>query len=236
MITLFTRLCCTALLCITMASEAAAKPRDCVVLLHGIMRSSASMDGLAELFAHQGYDVVNIDYPSTQHRIEVLVDDVVSPAIDRGCGRSRDRLTHLVGYSMGGLLIRDYIDRFYPQGLGRVVMIATPNQGSEVADVLKANSLYQQFYGPAGQQLITMADAPSPVSYELGIIAGNHSMDWVSSAIIPGDDDGKVAVERTKLNGMKDHIILQASHLLILDNVDAQQQALYFIRHGRFAR
>ena len=72
------------------------------------------------------------------------------------------------------------------------------------------------------------------VNYELGIVAGNATIDPVSSLIIPGDDDGKVAVERTKLDGMKDHITINASHTFFPSNKKVQKQTLYFLKYGQF--
>ena len=97
---------------------------------------------------------------------------------------------------------------------------------------------YKKIYGPAGQQLTTDQSAVKhlfgEVNYELGIIAGNSTIDPIGSLIIPGVDDGKVAVERTKLEGMKDHIIVSASHSFFPSNKEVQKQTLHFLKNGNF--
>ena len=210
---------------------------DYVVILHGIARSSSHMEDLAEHLEQQGYEVINQDYQSTDFTLQQLIDRIhrdISKQI------TRNKPVHFVGYSMGGLMVRAIINEHRPQNLGRVVQLAPPNKGSEVADFLKNNWLYQAIYGPAGQQLTTdqeaIEDIFGEVDYELGIIAGNSTIDPISSAIIPGDDDGKVSVESTKLEGMKDHIVVSASHTFFPSNETVHQQTEHFIKHGYFDR
>ena len=135
-------------------------------------------------------------------------------------------------------MVRALIHKYNYKNLGKVVQLAPPNQGSEVADFIKNFWPYKKIYGPAGQQLITdqskIKHLFGEVSYELGIIAGNSTIDPISSAIIPGENDGKVAVERTKLKGMKDHIDVSASHTFFPSNKEVQKQTLYFLKNGNF--
>lgn len=209
---------------------------DYVVILHGIARSSSHMDDLAHYLADHGYDVINLDYPSTDHTLEQLVEITHK---NMAAKLTKDKPVHMVGYSMGGLLVRAVIHKHRPKNLGRVVQLASPNHGSEVADFIKNNWFYQEIYGPAGQQLTTeqmekLKNIFGKVDYELGIIAGNSTIDPVSSFIIPEDDDGKVSIESTKLKGMKDHIVVEASHTFFPSNKDAHKQTLYFLQHGVF--
>ncbi len=212
------------------------KDGDYVVLLHGIFRTKSSMASLERHLSGKGYDVINVDYPSCKKPIEGLVDDVRKSLLENKMDVSKK--IHFVGYSMGGMIVRGYIKKYRPENIGRVVMLGTPNQGSEVADFIAGNFLYKRFYGPAGQQLGTdqskFRELYGAVDYELGIIAGNFSIDPISSFFIPGDNDGKVSVERTKLEGMKDHIVISATHTFMPDNKKVKQQVAHFIEHGMF--
>jgi hypothetical protein len=142
----------------------------------------------------------------------------------------------------GGLVIRAMLKNYRPSNLGRVVMVGTPNNGSQVADFLKKVPLYKTAFGPAGQQLVTdqssFAHIFSPVDFELGIIAGTRTIDPVSSLIIGShiSNDGKVTVESTRLDGAADHIAIAANHTFIPSNKVMWAQALSFLRHGRFHR
>lgn len=209
--------------------------KEYVVLLHGIFRTSAHMKPLAHCLEQHGYEVLNIDYPSTKFSLEELIK-ITSSTLDEKI-LDKNRTVNFVGYSMGGLIARGIIAQHRPDHLGRVVLIATPNQGSEVADFLKNNFIYKKLYGPAGQQLTTDSNHSKlfgPVDYELGIIAGNASLDPISSFLISGKDDGKVSVESTKLEGMQDHVTVCATHTFFPSNKIAQQQVLAFLKHGRF--
>jgi len=210
--------------------------REYVVIMHGIARTSAHMQPLAEYLEREGYEVLNLSYPSTKYNIEQLIR-IVSKDVD-SLITDRTRTVNFVGYSMGGLIVRGVIAKNRPDHLGRVVLIAPPNHGSEVADFHKNNIIYKKVYGPAGQELTTdnmeIADQLGPVDYDLGIIAGNFTIDPISSLIISGDDDGKVSIESTKLDGMKDHVVISASHTFFPSNKVAQEQVLTFLRTGSF--
>jgi pimeloyl-ACP methyl ester carboxylesterase len=209
---------------------------DGVIILHGIFRTHRSMRGLAGFLEKSGFRILNLDYPSTKHSIETLAD-VIQHDITQFASQISGQL-HFVGYSMGGLLIRAYLNKYRPEKLSRVVMIGTPNQGSEVADFLQAIKLYRWLYGPAGQQLITKQDNFlrhfGKVDYELGIIAGNKPIDPISSCIIRKPNDGKVSIESTKLDGVKEHIILPCSHTFFPSNREMWAQVLHFLKTGLF--
>ena len=68
------------------------------------------------------------------------------------------------------------------------------------------------------------------------MIAGRCSINWINSGLIPGRDDGKVSVERTKLAGMTDHIVIASAHPFLMRNRTAIRQTLSFLRTGSFQR
>lgn len=209
--------------------------KDYVVLLHGIARSSKHMQKLEEYLEAENFAVINIDYPSTKHNLAELAD-IIHNKISQHI--TKDRTVHFVGYSMGGLLIRVILSKYHYNNLGKVVQLAPPNQGSEVADKLKNNWLYKKIYGPAGQQLVTdqkeIKHLFKDINYELGIIAGSSTIDPVSSFLIKGKDDGKVSIESTKLPDAKSHIVVKASHTFFPSNQEVQKQTVYFLRNGSF--
>ncbi len=212
---------------------------DYVVILHGIARSSSSMSKVAKGLEREGFTVFNIDYPSTKYKISKLAE-IANKEISK-LAADKNQKIHFVGYSMGSILTRIILDKYRSSyNLGRVVMLAPPNQGSEVTDFVRNNIIYKEIWGPAGQQLGTGADDIASklgnIDYELGIIAGDRSVDPISSAIIPGKDDGKVAVERTKVEGMKEHVTIHTSHLFIIQNDEAISQTAYFLKNGEFKK
>lgn len=211
---------------------------DYVVLLHGISRSSKQMNKLGLYLQKEGYEVINIDYPSTDYSLEVLTDSIHA---DLSKKMVENKPVHFVGYSMGGLLTRTIIHKYNPTNLGRVVQLATPNHGSEVSDFFKNNYVYKKILGSAGQQLITdqqkIEHLFGKIYYDLGIIAGNSTVAPISSiVIIPGEDDGRVSIESTRLEGMKDHIIIPASHTFLPSKEIVHQQVVHFLKNGVFKK
>jgi pimeloyl-ACP methyl ester carboxylesterase len=213
--------------------------QDGVVLLHGISRTARSFRKMQTALEGRGFATLNQDYASRRKALEALAEDI-HPAIQRFAD-GIDGSVHFVGHSMGGLLARVYIARHRPARLGRVVMLGTPNSGSEIADRLKHIGAYRAWFGPAGQQLVTQRDATiaamfPPIDYPVGIIAGNRSVDPIMSAFLPKPHDGRVSVENTRLDGMADHIIVGTSHPWLVRNGRAIEQAITFVRDGSFRR
>ncbi|KQT76902.1 alpha/beta hydrolase [Methylobacterium sp. Leaf466] len=212
--------------------------REGVLLLHGIARRAASLAGLERAFRAAGYATLNLDYPARKAPLEDLVERI-APEVAAFAGSVA--ALHMATHSMGGLLARALVTRHRPANLGRVVMLGPPNGGSEIADRLWRLAPYRLFFGPAGAQLTTTPDAAlrallGRVEYPLGIIAGDRSLSPLESwLMLPGPDDGRVTVARTKVAGMTDHVTLHATHSLMMNNATVVAQALHFVRVGSFA-
>jgi triacylglycerol lipase len=214
---------------------AQAKSRT-VVLLHGLGRSNRSMSDMEAALGGAGYTVENIDYPSTDHPFQKLLE-IVSDRIDRCCVRSGSKID-FVTHSLGGILLRAYAQGRGNGYIGRAVMLSPPSRGSELVDELKDITVFQWIAGPAGQQLGTDPDSVplnlGPVNFEVGVITGNASLNPLYSWLIPGPDDGKVSVDRAMLSGMADFIVLPHSHSFIMNSEEVIRQTLYFLDQGRF--
>jgi pimeloyl-ACP methyl ester carboxylesterase len=213
-----------------------AQPAECVVLLHGLARTSGSMEPLARALVGSGFAVVNQGYPSRSAPVGQLADHAV-PAALKQCPEGG--LVHFVTHSMGGILVRDYLSR-YPLGrLGRVVMLGPPNRGSQIVDKLRGVPGYRLLNGPAGQQLGTdSASVPMqlpPVVYPVGVIAGTRTFSPLGSLLLPGTDDGRVTVARTRVDGMADHVVLPVTHTFMMRDEEVLRQTLAFLRTGAFA-
>lgn len=210
---------------------------DCVVLLHGLARTSASMSTLEEKLKQHGYSVVNVDYPSRHKSIEELA----APAVEEGlefCRDNKSKQIHFVTHSLGGILVRYYLSENAIKELGKVVMLAPPNQGSNVVDEFSWMPGYETLNGPAGFQLGKDENSIplklGPANFEVGIIAGDYTINLILSTAFDEPNDGKVAVEDTKLEGMKDFLVVNRSHPFIMDGEEVIEQILHFLKKGFF--
>lgn len=211
--------------------------QDCVILLHGLMRSDASMNKLEKHLQKNNYFTINLAYPSNKQSIQDLSQNHIKPALEQ-C--HKDSKVHFVTHSMGGILVRDYLQDNKINNLGRVVMLGPPNQGSELIDKLKKLPTFEWIHGPAGLELGTDINS-TPINlgkanFELGVIAGKYSVNPILSMMIPGRDDGKVSVERTKVDGMQDHIVMPTTHPFMMRNKKVMEQVVSFLATGKFTR
>ncbi len=166
-----------------------------VILLHGLCRTGACMKKMESKLTDAGFIVLNVDYPSRTAHIETLSEAAIGGALQDARLEKCTRV-HFVTHSFGGILVRSYFKRHEYHRLGRVVMLGPPNQGSEVVDILRSWWFFKKLNGPAGNELGTdnesVPNTLGPVNFELGVIAGDRSINWINSMMIEGPDDGKV--------------------------------------------
>ena len=187
---------------------------------------------------NEGYITANIDYPSRDHKVEELA----GIAVEKGLAACRaneatDRI-HFVTHSLGGILVRQFLSTNEIPELGRVVMMGPPNQGSAAVDELEDVPGFDWLNGPAGRQLGKGEDsvplALGPAEFELGIIAGNRTIDPITSAVLENPDDGRVSVEDTKLDGMADFVVVNHSHAFMMRMQKTIEHTIKFLRTGSF--
>ncbi|PIE43785.1 MAG: alpha/beta hydrolase [Gammaproteobacteria bacterium] len=211
------------------------RPGEVVVLLHGLARTRNSLRILEFRLKREGFNTINLSYPSTKKTIEILASETIARALSLCPGGVR---IHFVTHSMGGLLIRYYLLNHSIGSLGRVVMLGPPNQGSEVVDRLKDMPGFKLINGKAGVQLGTDANSlPAqlgPVDFELGVIAGSRSISCILSSLLPAQNDGKVSVDSTKVAGMKDHLVLPVTHTFMMNSRVVAAQVSHFLKTGAF--
>jgi len=211
---------------------------ECVVLLHGLARSSLSMERMSWFLEENGYAVANIDYPSRDHKIEALAEMAIEEGLVQCAEMNSVDEVHFVTHSLGGILVRYYFAENEYDSLGRVVMLAPPNQGSKAVDEMQEWPGFEWLNGPAGYQLGKGEDSiPLQLgapTFEFAVVAGDASIDPVTSAVLDDPDDGRVSVADTRLDGMRDFRLVDASHAFIMQKSDVFELVRAFLANGSF--
>lgn len=210
--------------------------KNCVILLHGLGRTARSLRKIENRLIDLNYIVVNDNYPSTEYQIQDL-EYVINRSYEK-CLRAGATDVYMVTHSLGGILARQHFLNRESDLIRAIVMMAPPNHGSEIVDTYRNTWWFQWWLGPAGLQLGTMntrslnrlGTPPVPV----GIIAGTKSSDPWFAHVFEGPNDGKVSVDSTKLNGMKDFITVEASHPFIMNSSFVIQQIESFLKYREF--
>jgi pimeloyl-ACP methyl ester carboxylesterase len=225
---------CAGLLALS-ASTARAASHEVVVLLHGLYRSDRSMQPLEQAVAAAGFEVVNYDYASRSQSEASLVAD-----LDReisACCADAEKL-HFVTHSLGGIVARAWLAAHRPANLGRVVMLAPPNHGSPLGDIVASSGLLRFLAGGTAALLGTNPESlPNRLpaaDFELGVIAGTASLNPLGALFLRGESDGTVTVSSTRLDGMTDFVTVDSSHTFIMRSDEAMAETVHFLRSGAF--
>jgi pimeloyl-ACP methyl ester carboxylesterase len=215
----------------------AIQPRNghLIILVHGLGRSADAFREMEDALRGEGYETASINYPSTRQSVTEhanSLENIVS---------SLDQIESIsfVTHSMGALVVRELLSRDGPWrdriNVQRIVMIAPPNQGSRLAARLSGLPAYRWLTGQSGQNLSpdTAARLPVPEA-EFGIIAGGRGNDLGFNPLLPGDDDGFVSVEETRLDGARDFMLVRTTHGLMDDHPQTIDATISFLRDGQF--
>lgn len=207
--------------------------REVIFLLHGIGKGRTDMLAMQSMLRRSGFEVVNWRYPSTQMTLDGLAD-LLNQQVEHYAQFRVSFVTH----SMGGIVVRTWLNKYKPHNVGRLVMIAPPNKGAYLADLLGDWLPYKLILGPAGQQLrqgengsCTCAGTPY---CEFGIIAGGTGKARGMNPLIPGDNDGTVSLESTKLQGAADFLVLPYAHPVIQMMPRTGRNVTAFLKTGKF--
>ncbi len=218
----------------------ASPAREAVVILHGVGISSRFTARLARFIAAAGYAVHNLDYPSRTVPLAELGPRWLAAKLAELDVARAPRL-HFVTHSMGGLVVRGYLAVHRPANLGRVVTIVPPHYGSVVSDRMRRLPIVWRLVGRNLGALGTGPDAywrtlPPQADFELGVIAGSSALNPLGWLYLERPHDGTVAEHSTRLAGLSDHLTLPSNHTLILFRRRTAEQAIAFLRTGRFVR
>lgn len=205
---------------------------ELVILLHGLWRSYRAMDPIVQAVTQAGYSALNIPYPSFKDSLDEMV-----VRLHKTIEAEREHYSkiHFVTHSLGGVIVKNYLQNYEQSDTSRVVMLAPPLRGSRIVDWLQGIKL-QFVLGPAGSFLSTdsMATEPDslPLHIETAVIMGNRVRIPLLHRIIDDESDGIVRVESGKTEGIKEFKVISADHTLITLHQDVLDGVPRFLSTG----
>jgi triacylglycerol esterase/lipase EstA (alpha/beta hydrolase family) len=210
-----------------------------VILVHGLRAKSTIFQKMEKALLQQGYNVCRVDYPSTEYTIQALADTALNEAVRR-CQQAGSDTLYFVGHSMGGILIRYFLQENEVSPLGKVVFISTPHHGTELVNKLAWSKLFQNFNGPGGMQLGAAEDdfiqSLNVPDYDFAVIMSKRSINPVESMLISGKDDGRVPIESARLEGMQDFVLVKTNHHFSMKNDATIKQVISYLKTGQFVK
>ncbi|WP_144394930.1 esterase/lipase family protein [Pleionea sediminis] len=217
--------------------EAVEANNHCVILLHGLVRTSGSMWWFSRQLKQNGFKTVNTGYFSMSNRIDALAESTIPKAIS-DCNQYKSQHISFLTHSMGGILVRSYLQSHKIENLHSIIMLAPPNQGSEAVDRYLENQIVDRVIFDSFRQLsskkASYVNSLEPINASVAVIAGSKSYNPTLSEWIPGIDDGKVSVASACLNEMQEMLIMPVNHTSITWNSDVFEQVRYFLNHRTF--
>lgn len=203
--------------------------RAAVILVHGLWMGGWAMQGLRLLLSRRGYAAYALDYRSMaqgldEHarRLAARIAELREPAI------------HLVGHSLGGLVILRYLRTHGEQRIARIVLLGTPVRACMAGLRLEKLAAGERLLGASRDIWRSLPDDYRP-QRELGVIAGSRP--WGLGRLLmrlPGTNDGVVRLEETEVEGMRDRIVLPVSHSGMLASARVAREVAAFLERGAF--
>ena len=211
---------------------------ESVIVLHGFARRAQSMESLVYKIHKAGYEVRNVGYTSISRSVDEIKTEVFRK-FDQYISENPEKKIHFVGHSLGGLLVRAYLDQKKLKNLDSVVLMGTPNKGTSLVNEYE-DKWYFSWLGPMiaelgvdNSQFLKTLKAPY---YTVGVIAGSRPYSRWSSGTLQGQNDGLVAVESTKLEGMSDFIVIDVNHSRMKRDSRVIEQVIYFLKNSKFKK
>jgi pimeloyl-ACP methyl ester carboxylesterase len=212
----------------------AAPPTDTVVMVHGLWMTGTESGLLRRrLEGEYGFVTYQYSYRSVSDGLKENVRQL-REFIREAPGNT----VHVVGHSLGGLLALHTLTEFPEPRPGRIVCLGSPLRGSIAARAVAGIPFGPEILGRTIQEAVLNGGLPEyQGTREVGVIAGTLGMGLgVVIENLPEPNDGTVAVEETRLPGVKDHLELPVTHTGLLVSAEVASQTAFFLRHGEFAR
>ena len=207
-------------------------------VIHGYANPKTVMEKINKTIKKEHFFTENYAYTSIVEDLDSLgldlYQDIIKADVDT---------VSFVTHSMGALVFRSMLkyivtDKKFPV-IYRIVMIAPPNSGAEIADFFKSDKFTKMVLGPNVEHMRTDSSSyanelPVPYNMEIGIIIGIRGKDKGYNPFIQGDNDGLLTPERTFLGNEKDVVVLHLDHAAVTQKKSVLHLVVEFLKYGEF--
>ena len=205
--------------------------RTAIVLVHGLWNRGWSMTAMAKRLRNRGHHVVVFSYPTRSDELDGHAD-----ALHTFLDKNRADELHLVGHSMGGLVILNMLSRYDDLPAGRIVLMGTPVKGSATVKRLEKLPGQKFIFGKVRESLL-QGFRHTPPGHETGVISGTRVFGFGQIAGKHDEpNDGSITVSETELDGLKDRIELPVAHSEMLISAEVVEQVEQFLMFGKFKK
>lgn len=213
-----------------------SRKQEIVILVHGFNKDQSDMIHLKKWLERLGYRAITVDLPLTFSAFDQCVSSFQDQISELGACFDYEKI-HFVGHSMGGLVIRSFLASNSVPKLGRCVLIATPNQGTKLADISeKVFKPLGQIYKPLKSLTTCSMNIASPMNDptpQIGVIAGISNKHFLG-VLLPKINDGRVEVQSAKCEEMIDFVIRPYGHKDIHHQPEIAELIDVFLQTGKF--
>ncbi len=209
---------------------------EVVILVHGYNKNQKDMLPLKKNLEEKGYKVVAVDLPLTFQKIEAATE-VFAKQMEEYINKLDNKAIHFIGHSTGGLVIRHFLAKTELEfNLGRIILIATPNHGSrlaEIAALIKPLTYIFKTLDSLQAKNLQELDLSITQETETGAIAGNKN-NLLLGCLLSAENDGRVKVDSVKDGVLNDFIVLEYGHKEIHHQVETARLVINFLEKGEF--
>jgi triacylglycerol lipase len=206
--------------------------------LHGYAASKMIMKKIDRNLKKENFRTFNYGYKSRRIDLDSLGEELYHTVRETGTDT-----VSFVTHSMGALVVRSMLqysqnDKAFPV-IDKMVMIAPPNRGAEIADYYSSVRMLHKFLGPNIHHMTTDSGSyagklPKPCNPEVGIIIGLRGRKHGYNPFIQGDNDGRLTPERTRLGIEKDLVVIKSGHHALARKKAVCILVSEFLRSGQF--
>lgn len=209
-----------------------ARSREAVLLLHGAWMNPLVMSYLAHALRREGFATQAFGYRTMREPLQAHLARLANRIAKLEAER-----VHLVGHSLGGVIVVRYLQRVADRRVRRAVLLGSPVSGCRAAAGFAALAGGELMMGQSLAVWREPVDVSVDSRFEIGAIAGTRALGLARMVIrLPEPNDGVVCLDETKFPALRDHLVLPVGHTLMLMSSRVARQTVSFLKTGGFRR